>query len=380
MSLFEAWDSEGYDANTLLNNLKTQVIGLTFWEQQLEELASKGITKGLLEELREMGPDAAASLYSLNQMTAEQLAEYEKLWEKRNALAESQAVKENESLRKETNDQIAQLRVAAQAELNALNAEYRAAISELYTGMSDDLAKLVNNAGTIGEDAVSSLIGSIGKAADSVETYDSTTKVVDTISDQLSYLEREGRIIGKNTLDGLLEGLLDKGKIDAMAREVIQSIKESMEDEAEINSPSKLFRRETGPQIPAGLALGMEDGTKKATKSAREMMQDTLAAAQEEMMKQQAAMQNQVAMLDYSGINRLNRLMETPIQQSTVVNVDNGGLASLLGTLISAVNGLSGKVENMQVVMDTGELVGAIQPAMSQESAAVTVRRNRGRL
>lgn len=380
MSLFEAWDSEGYDASTLLNNLKTQVIGLTFWEQQLEELASKGITKGLLEELREMGPDAAASLYSLNQMTAQQLAEYEKLWEKRNALAESQAVKENESLRKETNDQIAQLRVAAQAELNALNAEYRAAISELYTGMSDDLAKLVNKAGTIGEDAVSSLIGSIGKAADSVETYDSTTKVVDTISDQLSYLEREGQIIGKNTLDGLLEGLLDKGKIDAMAREVIQSIKESMEDEAEINSPSKLFRRETGPQIPAGLALGMEDGTKKATKSAREMMQDTLAAAQEEMMKQQAAMQNQVAMLDYSGLNRLNRLMETPIQQSTVVNVDNGGLASLLGTLISAVNGLSGKVENMQVVMDTGELVGAIQPSISQESAAVTVRRNRGRL
>ena len=380
MSLFEAWDSEGYDASTLLNNLKTQVIGLTFWEQQLEELASKGITKGLLEELREMGPDAAASLYSLNQMTAEQLAEYEKLWEKRNALAESQAVKENESLRQETNEQIAQLRVAAQAELNALNAEYRAAISELYTGMSDDLAKLVNKAGTIGEDAVSSLIGSIGKAADSVETYDSTTKVVDTISDQLSYLEREGQIIGKNTLDGLLEGLLDKGKIDAMAREVIQSIKESMEDEAEINSPSKLFRRETGPQIPAGLALGMEDGTKKATKSAREMMQDTLAAAQEEMMKQQAAMQNQVAMLDYSGLNRLNRLMETPIQQSTVVNVDNGGLASLLGTLISAVNGLSGKVENMQVVMDTGELVGAIQPSISQESAAVTVRRNRGRL
>ena len=110
------------------------------------------------DELKEMGPDAAASIYSLNHMTEEQLKEYEKLWTQKNELAESQAVKDNEDLRIDTNEQIKNLRLDAQAELNALNAEYRAALSELNTGMTSDLAKLLDKAGKIGEDAVSGLI------------------------------------------------------------------------------------------------------------------------------------------------------------------------------------------------------------------------------
>lgn len=380
MDLFEAWDSSGYDGDTLLYNLRTQVAGLALWEQQLNELSNKPISSALLDELREMGPDAAASIYSLNQMTAEQLAEYNRLWEQRNALAESQAVSENEQLRQETNQQIAQLRSDARAELNALNAEYRSALAELNTGMGTELRNLVNQAATAGEDAVSELIAGIGRAANSVETYQSTTQVTNQLTSQLSHLAQEGRTIGTNTLNGILNGLTDYTKIENTSRAVIQSIKRAMEEEADIHSPSKLFEKAIGQQVPAGVAIGMEGSTKDAVKSAKEMMQDTLAAAQEEMRKQHDALQSQTALLDYSGLNRLNRLMETPIQQNTVVNVDNGGLMSLLGTLVAAVNGLSEKMDNQQVVMDTGVLVGAIQPAMSQESAAVTVRRNRGRL
>lgn len=380
MDLFEAWDASGYDADTLIYNLKTQVAGLALWEQQLEELGKKRLASGLMEELKAMGPEAAANIYSLNQMTAEQLAEYNKLWEQKNALAESQAVKDNEALRQETNTQISQLRNEAQAELSALNAEYQAAIQELNTGISSDLRNLVNKAGSIGEEAVSGMIGAIGKAANSVETYNSTTKVVNTVSNQLSTLAQEGSVIGTNTLDGILAGLTDYNKIETASKEVIQSIKRAMEDEAEIHSPARLFRRETGPQIPAGVAEGIEDGTEAAARSSRGMVRRMLEEAQAEMNRQQDALQIQAASLDYSGITRLNRALESYQAPQTVVNVDNSTLASLLGTLIGAVNGLSEKMENQQVVMDTGALVAAIQPQMSQESAAVTVRRNRGRL
>lgn len=380
MDLFEAWDSTGYDADTLLHNLKTQVAGLALWEQQLEELEKKKLSAGLLQELKEMGPDAAASIYSLNQMTAAQLEEYNRLWEQKNDLAQSQAIKDNESLRLDTNKEITQLRLDAQSELNALNADYRAAIAELYNGMSGDLANLINRAGSIGEEAVSSLIGSIGKAANSVDTYNSTTQVVGTVSAQLSALQQEGKVIGKGTLDGLLEGMQDQNKINAASKKVIQSIKRAMEEEAEIHSPSRLFRRETGPQIPAGVALGMEDGTAAAVKTSKNTIREMLTAAQEEMQRKQAALQSEAEKLDYSGIARLNRLTEAAVSQAPVVNINNDGLAALIGTLIGTVNGLSEKMDHLQVVMDSGALVGEIQPAMSQANADATIRRNRGRM
>lgn len=378
MNLFESWDASGYDSDTLLYNLKTQVAGLALWEQQLEELGKKGLSDALMEELAAMGPDAAANIYSLNQMTAEQLDEYNKLWEQKNALAQSQAIKDNEDLLAETNSEIINLRTEAQAELNALNADYRAALQELDTGISSELRNLVNKAGSIGEEAVSSLIAGIGKEATSVDAYNSTTQVVNQISSQLGTLKQEGKTIGASALDGLLAAMQDNDKINSASKQVIQSIKRAMEEEAEIHSPARLFRRETGPQIPAGVALGMEDGTEVAVKSAQEMMQDTLAAAQEEMQKQQAALQEQAGTLSYAGIAKLNRLTEQYPQQAPVVNVDNSTLVTMLGTLINAVNGLAEKYDNQQLVLDTGVVAGQIQPLISQESAAATVRRNRG--
>lgn len=377
MDLFEAWDADGYTMDTLLHNLQTQVSGLALWEQQLEKLKERGISTDLYDYLLEQGPDAAANIYSLANATDEQLAEYEKLFEQKNALAQSQAVKDNESLRQETNKEIAQLRTEAQAELNALNADYRAALQELNAGMDSSLKNLLTKAGKIGEDTVSGLVGGIKKAADSVETYQSTAKVVSKVSSELSALEKEGGEIGAGTLDGILAGMMDDTKVQDSAQKVIQSIKRAMEEEAEIHSPSRLFRRETGPQIPAGVALGVEDGTPAAVRSAQEMMQETLDAAQEEMEKRQGELKTYIP--DYSGVMRLNRMLEQYQPQAPVVNVDNRELVSLMGTLITAVNGLAEKVDSQQIVLDTGALVGNIQQPLSQENAAVAGRRRRPR-
>lgn len=378
MNLFESWDASGYDSDTLLYNLKTQVAGLALWEQQLEELGKKGLSDALMEELSAMGPDAAANIYSLNQMSAEQLDEYNKLWEQKNTLAHSQALKDNEDLLKETNSEIINLRTEAQAELNALNADYRAALQELNTGISSELRNLVNKAGSIGEEAVSSLIAGIGKEATSVDAYNSTTQVVNQISSQLGTLKQEGKTIGASALDGLLAAMRDNDKINSASKQVIQSIKKAMEEEAEIHSPARLFRRETGPQIPAGVALGMEDGTEVAVKSAQEMMQETLAAAQEEMRRQQAALQEQTGTLSYAGIARLNRLTEQYPQQAPVVNVDNNGVMAAMNQVSAGIQTLIDLIKNAQMVMDTGVVAAELQPLISQESAAATVRRNRG--
>ena len=328
MNLFESWDASGYDSNTLLYNLKTQVAGLALWEQQLEELGRKGLSDALMEELSAMGPDAAANIYSLNQMTAEQLDEYNKLWEQKNVLAHSQALKDNEDLLKETNAEITNLRTEAQSELNALNADYRAALQELNTGISSELKNLVNKSGSIGEDAVSSLIAGIGKAATSVDTYNSTTKVVDNISGQFAALKQEGQTIGKETLDSMLAELTDGTKITAAAQSAAQSIKQAMQQE--------------------------------------------LAAQQSAMMELNS--------IGNGGITMLNNMAREYGAAQTIVNVDNNGVMAAMNQVSAGLQTLIELIANSQMVMDTGAVAAELQPLLSQEDASALIRTNRGRL
>lgn len=327
MNLFESWDASGYDSDTLLYNLKTQVAGLALWEQQLEELGKKGLSDALMEELSAMGPDAAANIYSLNQMTAEQLDEYNKLWEQKNALAQSQALKDNEDLLKETNAEITTLRTEAQAELNALNADYRAALQELNTGISSELKNLVSKSGSIGEDAVSSLISGIEKEATSVDTYNSTTKVVDNISSQFATLKQEGQTIGKETLDSMLAELTNGAKITAAAQSAAQSIKQAM---------------------------------------------------QQEFAAQQAAML-ELNSIGNGGITMLNDMTREYGAAQTIVNVDNNGVMAAMNQVSAGLQTLIELIANSKLIMYPDVVAGELQPYMDKENASVAIQRNRGR-
>ncbi len=380
MDLFEAWDSTGYDAETLIYNLKTQVAGLTLWEQQLEELGEKNISRGLLEELKAMGPDAAASIYSLNHMTEQQLDEYNKLWERRNALAESQASKDTEDMRIEANAKINQLHKDAQEELNALNEEYRAAVEELNEGMSSELGELISKAGEIGEDAVASLIDGIGKESNSVETYRMTARVVESISSQLQELEKKGKEIGKNTLDGILEGLTSQETdVASSAGILVGDIENRIASAAEIHSPSRRFRKNIGNQMKRGVILGLTDEDIEADRASREMVNEMLNAAEEEMKKHQAALLAQMALLDYSGNARINNAIADSYPANTTVRIESGNMASAMEQLGARFEVLAEEIRNMQIVLDTGQMVGALQPKMSRENAMAIVRKNRGR-
>ena len=365
MDLFEAWDSTGYDADTLIYNLKTQVAGLALWEKQLEDLEKKGVSKTLLEELKEMGPDAAASIYSLNQMTSQQLKEYQKLWDEKNMLAESQAVKENEGLRTQTNKEIETLRKDAQQKLNSLNKEYTAAVKELTTGISKSLKNLANNAKTAGEDTVAGLIAGIRSKTDAKSTYKSTTKTVDKITKQLSALEKAGKTIGQNTLDGILKALTNEKKIKTAAAKSIKATIKAMKDEAEIKSPSKKTEREVGSQITAGNAKGIEKGTKLSERSARNMVKKTIDAAKEETHQINLPLP-------------INRAMK----EKQEIQIANAGRTSseTIEQMTEQIARMINKIETLKIVLDTGETVGALSGRISEEMAVRSLRNTRGRL
>lgn len=164
MNNYDAWDASGYTADRLIYNMNTQVEGLKLWETQLQELSGKGLSEGLLQELKDAGPEAAANIYSLNQMTEEQLDEFNKLWEEKQEIADRQAKKDTQATRDAIDQQISDTRKDYKKQLDDLAAENASAVAKLNEGLSTGLKSLVEQAGQIGEDIVGSLIAGIQKA------------------------------------------------------------------------------------------------------------------------------------------------------------------------------------------------------------------------
>lgn len=164
MNNYDAWDASGYTADRLIYNMNTQIEGLKLWETQLQELSGKGLSEGLLQELKDAGPEAAANIYSLNQMTEEQLDEFNKLWEEKQEIADRQAKKDTQATRDAIDQQISDTRADYKKQMDELASENEAAVAKLNESLSTGLKSLVEQAGKIGEDVVGSLIAGIQKA------------------------------------------------------------------------------------------------------------------------------------------------------------------------------------------------------------------------
>lgn len=164
MNNYDAWDASGYTADRMIYNMNTQVEGLKLWENQLQELSGKGLSEGLLQELKDAGPEAAANIYSLNQMTEEQLDEFNKLWEEKQEIADRQAKKDTQATRDAIDQQISDTKKDYKKQLDDLAAENASAVAKLNEGLSTGLQSLVEQAGQIGEDIVGNLIAGIQKA------------------------------------------------------------------------------------------------------------------------------------------------------------------------------------------------------------------------
>ena len=384
VSGFGAFNSTGYDMATLQHNMDTQVAGLALWEQQLGELGEKmkdfSGSEAFVEELRKMGPDAAASIYSLNNASSEELAKFFESWRKKQELAESQAIKENESLREETNKKIEKLKSDAQKELDDAKKTWEKTRKEIMEPMSADLAELVKKCRNAAEDAVAGLVSGLKTAASNKATKTAVTKAATTVADELGTLTAKGKIIGRDTLDGILEGLKNSKKIDSATSDLANEIAKSIKQKFGIHSPSKLMQEEVGPYIPSGIGEGIKDNTKAALAATDKMSEDILREAQAGLEGQQEKLKAYAESLNLSGgVERLNSLLETPLTQQTNVTVNNTGLLEGFTALIATVENAVEKLENLQVVMDKGAVVGQIKDSMSQALAYDQVRRNRGR-
>lgn len=388
MSLTDRFESESDTGETLLYNLKTQVTGLEDWRQQLDKLKAKGIDQELLDELTAQGPEALAMLHVLNNdvpdrlegkgMTDAQLQEYVELWRQKKELARQQAEEENEQLRIQNEQKIAALREQARLEIQACTEEYLSGVEEISKPMNKSLLHVAKRANSVGEETMTQYIqGVYNKVKDSRKDL---LAVTDTITTDLTKLTKDGKRIGDDTLTGILEAMTNSKKIKKYSTAMVKKIIKETKKAAQIKSPSKLFAEEVGEYIPAGVGEGMEKNTESAVRSAENMIRKMLEATENVQKEESVRLAAYVQDMNFdAGIAQINAALQTPIQSPANVVVDNKDLGGMLNAFLSQMAGLVQSMNDKQIILDTGTLVGEIAIPVSQELAMESRAKNRGR-
>lgn len=205
-------EEDSLSGKELLKNLKSQLEGIQEWRDNLDELVSRGVAEGLIEELQELGPSAAVEIESLTKLSDKKLAEYVETWEKLNAeiadIAETEMSdekaeldKEIETIKDETNSKLIVLRGETQGLINEITLEYTKGLGELgiqTAQVSEEVGVGIIEAINIGvEETEESLMTKLNTLKEDV------TRIVRSIKRQVALAESAGASIDGSHRNGL---------------------------------------------------------------------------------------------------------------------------------------------------------------------------------
>ena len=389
--LFDKVEQKGKTSvSELTKNLQDQVAEFEDWDDTLQQLSKRGLNKALIEELQEMGPSAIANIRGLNSMTDAQLSQYANLWAEKHKEATDRATDELTDLRKETNSQIKDLKTTYNSDLDELKKDTDEKLGEL-------------------KDAFLKNIGAIKD--DTEEKFQEIVSIASTVLGSAGWDE-----LGEYMVDGLIEGVESKQPEFLKTLEsLISAGTEITQDTAEIHSPSRVFAR-IGEYMVEGLIGGITNRSDDASKASADMARGTIQSVSRLISNMSTIIDSDMEItptispiLDMTNVqNGLNQMDSTLSANRSialgmsVVSKNQNGLAYQFGDAISkladantqsngqivdAIDGLKSdlsdlvdKVSQLQVVMDTGELVGAISPEMDRSLGVAAMMKRRGNI
>ena len=390
--LFDAVkEREDVSGDTLMKNLEGQVKEFGEWQDILDSLAGRGLDSELIEELQNMGPSAIAQIKALNSMTDSELEKYASLWSVKHGQAREQAVSELEGLRIETQNNIAQLRADAAQELDEYRAVWQTKMDQVAADANAELEQLRKD---------------FGEKVGLIKT--NTEKDLEEMSETAQKILREAGWdeTGKQIVAGLTEGVKSERSsfIDELTSMALASV-EAVKNTLEINSPSRVTR-ELGNYTGLGFVKGLRDYADKSYDAGANMAESmkgglsnaisTISDLMDGDMDMQPTIQ---PVLDLSnvtkGANELNSLFYPKMTMSlvgqaalafgssgdggrTTVKVDNDGVVQELRSLRSEMAAMTERIERMQIVLDTGAMVGQMAAPMDEALGQRAIYRGRG--
>lgn len=269
-------------SDQLLNNLQSQVDGLRDWRDNLNALEKRGIGDALLTELQNLGPQSAAQVKLLTQMTDDQLTQYVNLFRQKNRVARKQAVDELAPMRDDITDQIEELKRQTASELADYRDEYVKTMAELGVALNQPAESLKLTMAQNAVEMVSTLATSIQTEAGSAENTARFKAIAQNILNSTGTLPADMQGVGQNTIAGIITGLQSKEvELYAAAQSIAQRVTQAMQDAFGIHSPSVVMREQIGKNLMLGLREGLEKYKELATSAVKIGMDFTGTAESE---------------------------------------------------------------------------------------------------
>lgn len=279
ISLFDEYKAQqAISTQELLKNMTDQVNATQEWSNNLQELAKKGISEGLLQELTKMGPEGAAKVAAFNSMTGPELAKASQLFDEATKIpAETIAnVEQN----------YADL---GQKEHDAYN-------QSVENGVSVTRQKTLNSWQNVGEGVPTGVINGIKNETNNVKKTisDMDDTMIDTATDELE-IHSPSKVfqeIGENIPLGVEKGVQENQHftleaVREMSQEMIDIVAEALQE-------STFF--DIGAQVGNGLAAGMEAALPRVQAAAA-----ALAAAAETAARAALQVQSPSKVFEYIG-------------------------------------------------------------------------------
>ena len=256
MNIFEEYKKEDKITSAqILTNMEKNVKAIEDWGNNIEKLGARGVTKGLLEELAEMGPKGANYVEAFAKMTDAQLQEANSLFARSMLLPEETA-----------NKVTASYAYAGWMAANGFKAELKNGeiiVSDTAKEVGEAAVDAIQGAiddGAIGDkgatltttfaDGISSALGDIKSAASEM-----ASAAIDTLSSKLSSKQVED--IGSNVSKGFAKGMTDNSKqVKKASKHLGEMATGPAKEILGIASPSKEFEK-IGMYTNEGFANGL---------------------------------------------------------------------------------------------------------------------------
>ncbi|HAC1180538.1 TPA_asm: phage tail tape measure protein [Listeria monocytogenes] len=202
--LFDAAVTEKASGSDLTKNLKSQTAQQKDFMAQLDKMKKRGVSKGLIDEIRNMGVSATGQAKAIAGMSDTQLKQYQAEWSKKHANANKLGLDAS------VNDKVA--------------------MDKAVKAANDKAKKDLANANA-----------SWLKELDKAKEY-----------------RTAGSKLGVQTVAGIIQGFKQMdGPLAKQADGLAKTIESTIKKRLKIHSPSRLMSDEVGEQVPAGIGVGM---------------------------------------------------------------------------------------------------------------------------
>lgn len=384
MDLFSEFNQEtDMSKDQLLKNMKSQLDGVAKWTGDLYSLSAKGLDQGLYKKLADMGPQGYKYVHAFTEMTREELAQANLYFATSLIFPSSGASNIIEGYAQAGN-------WASTGFMNGINPK---AANEAAKQLAENTLKTLEASLEInspskktyrdGKYTVEGYRNAIRDNADSPknEIIIMATNVLNALKSHLK--QQDFFKIGEDCVDGLKQGIMKKAEeavtsIENLAKRMVTATKKIFDS----HSPSKVF-----DHIGQDLDNGLIGGVKKKASDVLNTVKDVFGAVIDVADTDFDLNPVITPVLDLSDIQQNSGLIDGMLSDKTIsfgadivsdsrdpydfmnnatmtLEANNSDVVRQLTELRADIGMLSRSMSKMQMVLDTGTLIGEISPGI----------------